>query len=189
MTRIKKIVKIILDKVKGLDFELTADVEKYGYDSNVVYRSSSSASKYLNSMFNDLCITKEDCILDVGCGKGGAMRIMLDYPFKNVDGIELVREISTIATKNFKGNAKVSIVNIDATKFNSYGKYNYIYFYNPFPSDILKKVILKILSQCSDNVKIIYNKPSPHELLVESFDLVGVYDTQWSHSINIYKRK
>ena len=122
MTRIKKIVKIILDKVKGLDFELTADVEKYGYDSNVVYRSSSSASKYLNSMFNDLCITKEDCILDVGCGKGGAMRIMLDYPFKNVDGIELVREISTIATKNFKGNAKVRIVNIDATKFNSYGK-------------------------------------------------------------------
>jgi cyclopropane fatty-acyl-phospholipid synthase-like methyltransferase len=51
---------------------------------------------------NDLNITANDSIIDIGCGKGSAMLSMLGFPFARVDGVELSQQIGSIAIRNLK---------------------------------------------------------------------------------------
>ena len=61
----------------------------------------------------------------------------------------------------------VKIINIDARKFDNYGNYDYVYLYNPFSKKILNTVIKKIVRQSSKKVKIIYNNPVGHQIILK----------------------
>lgn len=176
---------IIIDKIKGLDFELTAQVEQFGYDSKLVHRSSPTDIKKLRSALNWLKI-ENNAILDIGCGKGNAMRHMLQYPFLKIHGIELVNEIANVAFKNFskiKDN-RVLIFNENATDFKYYSNYDMFYFYNPFPEEILEIVLKNILSTNQfKTIHIIYNNPKGHNLLIKYLDFIKSID-----GINIYMK-
>jgi SAM-dependent methyltransferase len=161
------------DKKNGVDFTRNAGPAELGLDPNESYEYEPSGNWFLKKILKDLKITPADKILDVGCGKGSAMKTMLDFPFSTVDGIEISDRLCSIAENNFKvlnvTNARV--FNIDATKFFKFDDYNYIYFFNPFPKEVMEKVVYNLLQSIQRRprkVTLIYDNPTCHETIANT---------------------
>ena len=124
-----QMVRVLLDRFQGLDFSTIYEPEELGLDSRRSYRSTPSGNRFLVDMLSDFNITTEDTIIDIGCGLGSAMRKMLQFPFAKVDGIELSSRLAAIAAQNFKqlNVARTKIFNCDASLFNDYDIYNFVY--------------------------------------------------------------
>ena len=188
--------KIILDRFRGLDFEVEIQAEEFGYDPKNVDCTSPSGNHYLVQVMHDLNITDKDSIVDVGSGKGSAMRSMLKFPFARVDGVEFSEHIANIAIRNFeKLNVERSAVFIcDASTFQHFARYNYIYFYNPFPSEIMVRVMRKInrsIQRTDRKIIIIYNNPIYHEIIIgkKVFSRIAIYPAEWGHQMYIYSNR
>jgi len=120
-----------------------------------------------------LHITPQDSIIDIGCGKGYALRTMQKFQFESVDGIELSAHIANIAIRNFKKlNSNRSKVFIgDAAQFNEYDIYNYVYFFNPFPSVVMSRVVNSLVQSVSRSERklvIIYMNPTCNDVIVNN---------------------
>jgi protein-L-isoaspartate O-methyltransferase len=185
--------RILIDRCHGLDFNSVIQPEEVGLDPNYANRSSPSGNKYLVSVLNDLNITKKDSIIDIGCGKGSAMRTMLRFPFARVDGVELSEHIAAIAVRNFK-KLKINrseIFTCDASIFKNYDAYNFIYFYNPFPCGIMSMVIDNLIQSIRGferEVVIIYNNPVCNDVIVTQggFHKIRDYQDEWDNRIYVY---
>ncbi|MEQ8636692.1 MULTISPECIES: class I SAM-dependent methyltransferase [Gimesia] len=188
--------KLMLERFKGVDFLTVIQPEEIGYDPHVVYRSSPSGNKYLIQLLKDISVTNADSIIDIGSGKGSAMRSMLKFPFAEIAGIELSEQIAAIAINNFKKLRanRCHVFSCDATAFQNYGHYNMFYFYNPFPADIMSEVICKIDESARGSDKeilIIYNNPVYHDSIISfgAFSKVKEYPDEWGNQIFLYSNK
>jgi len=167
----KNKIKIKIERLRGLDLTVAVESQDLGLDNTIVYRSSPSGNKYLKKVLDKMKISKDDKILDIGAGKGSAMVLMKEYPFSQVDGIELSTKITAIAKKNFKilKLKDINIYNENAITFSKYNEYTIFYMYNPFPSIVMKKVlnqIINVLKEKESSVKIIYFNPECHEDII-----------------------
>ena len=188
--------KLLLDSVRGLDFMTGVRSEEVGLDPRCAYRSTPSGNKYLVHVLSDFNITSNDSILDIGCGKGSAMRTMLKFPFKRVDGIELSEVIAAVAVRNFRrmSSSRTRIFICDASVFSDYDPYNIVYLYNPFPSTVMSRVVDALIQsvQRSDReLVVIYNNATCHDAVVSQgvFAKVGVYPDEWGNGICIYSNR
>jgi len=186
---------IKLDKIMGLDFLSDIHAEEVGLDPKLVHNSSPSSKRFLKRVLNDFTISPLDSIIDIGCGKGYALRTMLKFHFEKVDGIELSSHIANIATQNFKrlNSKRTKIFTGDATQFNEYDAYNFIYLFNPFPSVVMSEVIHRLIQSIrrSDReVVIIYLAPVCNEVIVSNglFTKTGIYHRKGSW-ITIYSNR
>jgi len=183
--------EILWEKINGLDFSTVVPVAELGLDEYLVIKGSPSCNKYLVQLFDGLNITSNDRILDIGCAKGGAIRCMTKFPFSKIDGIEISDILSNIATKNFAklNERRVGIKNIDASAFSGYMGYNFLYLYNPFPEEVMKKVLAQIKAQIDSKkeIIIIYNNPTCHKQIIKhGFHKVKEFPDMWGNGINIY---
>lgn len=130
------------------------------------------ATVFINhKMMKTLSISKEDSILDIGCGKGKMVFYFSRMGFGRSDGIEYSKELTACAKKNLKLlRIKSDVINIDATKFSGYENYNYFYFYNPFDRETMQCVLEKIQDSYIHKPRkmvIIYCNPLYHTELVK----------------------
>lgn len=139
-----------------------------------------------------------EAVLDVGCGKAGAMVALRDAGFERVDGIELSNRLCTIARENLNKVSmqdKSSVYEVDATKFSKYNNYNVFYLYDPFRGETFRAVIDKIEKSLEDNprtVHLVYANPWEHKKVVENgfFRLKDQLDGDWfTRMTNIYSYK
>jgi SAM-dependent methyltransferase len=186
-----------IDRKAGLDFTIVNYKPKeLGLNPKESYSSEPSGNVFLGRVIKDLGVSKNDAIIDVGCGKGSAMRYMLKFPFKVVAGVEISGQLCSIAQKNFEiMNAKNTIIyHSDATLFEDYDDFNIIYFYNPFPEVIMEKVIknlAKSLERKPRKLTIIYDFPTCHETIIASglfrqLNSEKMYRDQQGFDINLY---
>lgn len=186
---------LMKEEFQGVDFATIVEPEAVGLDSKYVVHSSPSGNKYLIRLLNDLHITDQDSILDIGCGKGSAMSAMLKFPFARVDGIELSKDIAEIATRNLTRLKKQRwhVFNENAITYNRYNSYSMLYMYHPFPEQIMRQVLAKIHSAIADREQemlLIYNNPVCHELIVnEGFSKHREYPDEWGNGMFIYSNK
>lgn len=145
------------------------------------------------ALLSDLCIRPEDAIIDIGCGKGSAMRTMLKFPFSRIDGVELSGRIAAIAQVNFRRVSanRVMIYIDDASQFSDYDAYNIVYLYNPFPDSIMVKVVAAFIDsvhRAERELLIIYNNPICHDLIADQgvFSVCRVHSDEWGNDIRIY---
>jgi len=109
-------------------------------------------------------------IVDLGCGKGGALIVMARHPFGRVTGVDLSAELLEIARRNVE---KMKLTGVDfacenATEVNL-DDYEYIYLYNPFPCAVMDLVmgnLVQSLRRVPRPVTIIYNTAQCHESVV-----------------------
>lgn len=192
---LRNILQRQLDNFRGLDFLSIIEPETVGLDSSNVFRSSPSGGSYLSSALNNLHVNSNDRIVDVGCGKGSAIRTMLRYPFSKIAGIELSYEIGIIASTNFQKikDNRVSIHIGDACTYDRYNEFNIIYFYNPFPNNIMEKVLNKIKcahTKTDTELIIIYNNPTCHDVIIENnFYWLKNFPDEWGNGIAIYSSR
>ena len=188
--KLKRKIAILIDKIFGFDFLTTVSQEELGLDPEKFVRCSPSGNKYLSNVLNKLEIIASDSIMDIGCGKGSVLRILVKYPFKNISGIEISDTLSDICKKNMKriNDHRVNVYNLDARNFDKYQQYNYFYLYNPCSEEILNPIIKKIVNQSNSETKIIYNNPVHEKILFENgFIDIAEYDDEWENGIKIFK--
>lgn len=183
---------IICERARGLDFTKIVHEGELGFKSNDYFRYSPSGDHYLKNVVQGLNISTGSAILDIGCGKGSALKIFYAAKFSKIDGLEISEKLAEIAKNNLRilKLKKTSIYNSDIINFNNYNEYNYFYLYNPFSHQIFS-IFLNGLIQSLINypreVKIIYNNPVCHEMLVQNnFKLIKKYPDRWGNGINIY---
>ncbi len=184
------------DDQAGLDFHSIIQPEDVGLNGSVAFRSSPSGNQFLFDLLSQLDITDCDSIIDIGCGKGSAMRIMLRFPFIKVHGIELSIQIAAIARQNFQKLRahRCEVIVGDAAAFKSFDEYNFVYFYNPFPASVMTKVISSLQGSFLDNPRelvIVYNNATCHEIVIREgiFELVAVLPDEWGNGISIYTNR
>ena len=184
---------IFKDKLEGLDFLEVIALNKLGLDKSLVSECSPSGGSKIKDLFMELNINNNDTIIDIGCGKGNAIRTMLDFPFQRIEGIEISKEIFNIASKNFYKlkSTNVIIHNINATLFRGYNNFKYFYLYNPFPSSVMDIVLKQIIKQSDRNkeIKIIYNNPiCSSTILSHGFNFEREFQDQWGNGIKLYSK-
>jgi len=87
-----------------------------------------------------------DVFLDIGSGKGRALLMAAQYPFKRIVGIEVSAELSVAARRNLarwsgrRACSHIEIYTCDAAEFPIPNDATVLYFYNPFHGPTLHAV-------------------------------------------------
>lgn len=128
----------------------------------------------IKRLLNMLNISKDDRILDIGCGKGLSLYYSSMFNFKRIDGIEYSQRLTLIAKQNAKrlNDKRIHIYNCDAQNFKYYKRYNYFFINNPFSEEIMEKVVLAIIKSYSykkRRITVIYQFP----FSIEKFIIYG----------------
>lgn len=141
-----------------------ASVGESGLSHERSHWHSNSGGPDLEKLLRTLVISPSDAILDIGCGKGGAMLTLVRYPFARVDGVEISPNLARIAQENLRrcraANSKVFCC--DAADFTDLDEYTHFYMYNPFPQVIMKTVMQNIalsLKRRPRTATLIYKNP------------------------------
>lgn len=148
------------------------------------FRTQPSLIVMFQNLMRNITIPENSVFLDVGCGTGLITLLASTYRFKKVIGIEISKELCAIARKNdeifkktFKMSTEISIITIDARKYQIPDDVNFIYCANPFNDIVLFKVI-------SNLVKSYKSKPRKITL----FYINPIYSHVIEH-FNIFKEK
>jgi len=191
--KISRRFEIFLEKIHGLDFKTVIPSEDLGFDKNLVVQCSPSGGDFLKKILKDIKISNYDSILDIGCGKGSAIKTMMEFSFNQITGIEISSHLCSVAKKNFKilKSKNINIININAENYMNYSNFNYFYMYNPFPNSIMIRVIKNILNQTPKNktINILYNNPVCISTILENgFKEIKKYDDQWGNGIILFRK-
>lgn len=89
--------------------------------------------------------------IDMGSGKGRALLMASEYPFAKIIGVEIIPELHETAVRNiakFSGEARLrdDITSWcgDAREFEFPPEPSVVYFFNPFPEDVLRSVLMNL---------------------------------------------
>jgi SAM-dependent methyltransferase len=157
--------QLIKDKIKGVDIsrmvyanelEIPAELEPTRYEA--------TAKKPLTTVLSELTITNEDIFIDFGCGKGYALMISANYPFRQIRGIEFSKSVFNIALQNLKSvhPVKIQVIYGNAAEYTDLDDITCFYFFNPFGPVVLRAVLQNIEKslQCKPRPAfLIYNNP------------------------------
>jgi len=123
--------------------------------------------------------------IDYGCGKGRALLLATDHPFKKIIGIEFAREFCVLAEQNIEIFLKqtgrpnnTEIMWTDAETYSLPDEDTVIFFYNPFAEEVMVKVLNKIeesLNKCPRKIFVIYAYPLLADLFKASGYLKEIY--------------
>ncbi|MHB8796172.1 MAG: SAM-dependent methyltransferase [Candidatus Nanopelagicales bacterium] len=189
-SRLASYARRLGDYARGLDFESVVTAADSGLDEATASRSSPSGDAFLSHAVAALRIHPADRILDIGCGKGSAIRRLLREPFARVDGIELSEALAVIASRNFSRlrEPRVRIHCVDAVAFEGYADYNAFYMYNPFPDGVLRQVLsaMRVADRRTETL-LVYDNPVGHASVVAAgFATWRDFPDRWGNAIRAY---
>lgn len=156
-----------LDRLNNLDF--------YGAVNYQIDDGNDYECTHLrwHRMLRTICreASKNDSILDVGCGKGRMLWFFSKFDFCYVDGIENHPDMAAIAmdnAKKLKLNSRVFVM--DAYDFTQWGDYNWFYIYNPFQDRVMEKCLQNMIETTRVHPRtlhVIYVNAVCHHKLLE----------------------
>lgn len=170
--------------------------DELGLPAGISCHYGDSGGPNLRSILDKINITPNDAVIDIGCGKGGALITLSKYPFKKLSGIDLSPELIKIAQTNFDklGIQKIKLLCCDASNFSDLDEFNYIYMYHPFSCQIMEKVMINIsnsLIRCPRDFNILYNSPKCHDTILRTshFKHRASFDNFKGKKFFIYKHE
>jgi len=175
-------------KCRGVDLSFNS-VEELGLNPLLASPHGNSGGPALDVMLNCLTITPSDSILDLGCGKGGAMITLAGWPFARIDGIELSPKMVKIGQRNLRrlGCARGTIKLCDAAEFTDYDPYTFLYTFHAFNAPVTIRVLKNIqasLERLPRKLTLIYKNPVDHDLVVGA----GFRQTlEFTHAVPRYR--
>jgi SAM-dependent methyltransferase len=119
--------------------------------------------------------------IDLGSGKGRALLMAADYPFRRVLGVELLPELHAIAQENiakYKGAQQkcfdIQTLCMDAREFLLPPEPILLYLFNPLPEAALMRVVRNLeqsLQEFPRPVYVLYHNPLLEHVLASSSSL------------------
>jgi SAM-dependent methyltransferase len=122
--------------------------------------------------------------VDVGCGKGRALLLASEIPFREVMGVELAGDLVTIAQRNVArwnlvGHpcSPVKVVNADATEVELPEGALLVYLFNPFGAPVLRSMLQRLQDR-QTAVDVLYLFPRVEAVFAEfpAFELLWKED-------------
>nr|AUN36754.1 hypothetical protein [uncultured bacterium] len=133
--------------------------------------------------------------IDLGAGKGFALCLAAEFPFKRVVGVEYSRALVAEAAENLRNYdvrarkcMDASCVLGDATDFKFPAEPTVLYLYNPFQGKVMDRVIKNLKISLRDHPRdlwVLYTSPWEHRKFKRSreFELV---DLTWDYAVYRY---
>jgi 16S rRNA G966 N2-methylase RsmD len=176
----------------GIDVSMVS-VQDLGLDLDYAKGYACSGGPHLAKVLTDLGVGPQDSIINLGCGKGGALITMASFPFRRVVGLELSPELVKIAGQNMRlaGCERCELIQGDARELHDYDDFTHIYMYNPFPSSVMRVVVERVeesVKRIPRDLTIIYKTASCHDDIVRNgvFSLVRRFDPA-GHPFLVYR--
>jgi SAM-dependent methyltransferase len=129
--------------------------------------------------------------IDVGAGKGRALLLAAESPFRKVIGVELNKELSLVAEKNIaqwkriaNPRAKVRVIQQDALRFRWPGSPVLIYLNNPFDCALIEQLAVRIAAAAkagSGLADLIYVNPGCADTLTRQ----GLFRLLWNEQFEM----
>lgn len=131
------------------------------FKENGAYQTQHTNYRSLEAVFfnNNLGISSEDVLVDVGCGKGRVISFWLRRKLGGkYIGIELDPEVAAISAERFKNESRVRIIHGDAVK-NLPVEGTVFYLWNPFNADVVQSFADRMiaLSNQMGCIRVVYN--------------------------------
>ncbi len=148
-----------------IDAELQIKTTGRNDDHSDTHRYPYEPTQYrvLDRILEEGYMSKEDTLLDFGCGKG---RVPL-YFYKKLGcramGVEFVEEFFRQAVENADGISEVAFFHGRAEDFTVPNEVCVCFFFNPFDVGILRGVMKNLLSsyyECPRGIKLFFYYPS-----------------------------
>ncbi|WP_083089883.1 class I SAM-dependent methyltransferase [Mycobacterium noviomagense] len=134
---------------------------------------------------NILPLHNDATFLDLGCGKGRALVVASEFPFREVVGVEITPELAKVAQENARVIAQnwpqrppITVVNGDALDYELPGGKLVIFLYNPFGEDLVTKLLARIESALRtgpSNIWVVYINPVWGNIFDSSPTLSRIY--------------
>lgn len=170
----RQVLYVIYLKLRRLDVGYVSSGD-LGLSPDTGHRHENSGGPNLGRVLKNFSINKNDSILDIGCGKGGALITFSKFDFQVVDGLDISDDLLSIAKTNFKklNIRKVKLFQANAVTFTNLDNYTFIYMANPFPCNIVKSVMLNLdmsIKKHPREITLIYYNPVCHDVIVSNSD-------------------
>jgi SAM-dependent methyltransferase len=134
-------------RLNNIDLDYVS-LDDLGLSEDIAHYHSTTPGEEFRKLLKALKIPSGKAIIDFGCGKGGALITMAKFPFSIVAGCDIAPALLEVAKTNMK-KLKLSNVRLycsDARMFYDLDEYEYFYFHNPFPKEVLLVVLKNIAS-------------------------------------------
>jgi len=129
--------------------------------------------------------------VDVGAGKGRALLLAAELPFRKVIGVELNEDLARIAKKNItlwkrhaRPRAKITVMREDATEFRWPRTPLLVYLNNPFDCALVERLAVKLAAAAAFGprlVDILYVNPDCADTLTQQ----GFFKLLWNAQIQM----
>jgi SAM-dependent methyltransferase len=178
-------------KLRGIDLGHVS-VSALGLPPERACAHTDSGGPELAAVLRQLPLSKETAVLDLGCGKGGALITFARLGFEHIDGVELSPELCKIARRNLAllGINHVRILEGDAAQFADLDDYGAVYMYNPFPRSVVTAVVFNLaasLKRASRPFLLIYLNPTCSDaILTGPFEIYRQL-TLGQHDVHVYR--
>jgi SAM-dependent methyltransferase len=116
--------------------------------------------------------------IDLGSGKGRALLLASEYPFRRIVGVELLPELHAIALRNISAYRSegqrcpaIESLCMDALAFDFPDEPAVLYLFNPLPEPALAKVLDRLATSLSAHPRdayVLYANPILEHLLSTS---------------------
>lgn len=147
------LIWLFIEKPRGIDFHMRQ--RKIGIHSKNNNGYALSPSKAVTPALEKIKAGKDDCLIDIGCGKGAVLYSASRFNLKRIAGIEIEKNIYKVAVKNFrrlKLSDRIELFNLDALEYKDYDQFNIYYLFNPFTPPEMYREILKQIFQATDRI-------------------------------------
>lgn len=156
-------------KMHGIDLGFVS-VDQLEQSPELAHLHSTSGGPDLEVVLEALKICPDDAVIDVGCGKAGALITMAQFPFVKVCGIEISEPLVEVALRNLSrlGLERVRVEHADAAVYTQLDEYTFVYLYNPFPCGIVQRFMANLvgsLQRRPRNLTLIYKNPKCDEVV------------------------
>ena len=129
--------------------------------------------------------------VDVGAGKGRALLLAAELPFRKVIGVELNEDLARIAKKNItlwkrhaRPRAKITVMREDATEFRWPRTPLLVYLNNPFDCALVERLAAQLAVGAASGpglVDILYVNPACADTLTQQ----GFFKLLWNAQIQM----
>jgi tRNA1(Val) A37 N6-methylase TrmN6 len=148
-------------------------LEKLGLSADRSVHHASSGGPDLARVLSIVGVPRGSRIVDLGSGKGGATLTLGEFPFTEIVGVEVSREMVDIAKANTTraGRPDIRFVHRDAAEFVDLDRFTHVYMYHPFHEAVVDAVIANVaasLARAPRWLTLIYKNPVWHDAILAS---------------------
>jgi predicted RNA methylase len=192
--RVPRIVRTLrerrLDREFGIDTSGYVKREDLGVPEPELSAAFESTDRvFFRTMITRLGLRYEDFVfVDFGSGKGGALLMASQFPFKRIIGVEWSEDLQRVAQQNIRNYrgprlcARVESLQADARTFALPPDPALLFFFNPFKEAIMREVLNNIgksLAEYPREVVVVYQNPRFGEMFERTDFLTTVAHPGW----------